>query len=122
MLFRSLMANALQAMPKGGHLSLRVYPKVVCETDSGVGRRATDFFKVGDTVVVCDVQDSGEGISANQIKKIFDPFFTTKCSGKGTGLGLTLVRAIIDAHRGLISVTSQEGRGTVFSIALPTVR
>lgn len=52
-------------------------------------------------------------------KKIFDPFFTTKPVGKGKGLGLSVSFGIIEKHRGLIEVTSQEGEGTLFTISLP---
>ena len=64
-------------------------------------------------------QDSGPGISEQNIKKIFDPFFTTKPVGKGTGLGLSLSYGIIQEHGGTIGVRSKEGEGTTFIIELP---
>jgi signal transduction histidine kinase len=118
--FINLISNSMQAMPQGGRLTLRTYPKQVKETDSGVGRRATDFFRVGERVIVCEIEDTGTGIAADKISKIFNPFFTTKPRGEGTGLGLSLVRTVVEAHRGLLSVRSQEGRGTLFTIILPT--
>jgi len=65
------------------------------------------------------IKDTGEGISKNNMDKIFDPFFTTKGPGKGTGLGLFLTRSIVEAMGGEITVTSQRGHGSVFSIRLP---
>ena len=73
------------------------------------------------TVVEIQVADNGTGISDSVIAKIFQPFFTTKPTGEGTGLGLSLSYDIITkGHGGTLSVTSQEGEGTEFSIQLPT--
>ncbi len=118
----NLICNAIQAMPQGGALTLRTSMKTVTENDAGVGRRATDFFRAGDEVVVCEVQDTGAGISHANISKIFDPFFTTKPKGEGTGLGLSIVRAIVEAHHGLLAVRSQELRGTAFTVMLPAAK
>ncbi|MCC9620262.1 PAS domain S-box protein [Thalassospira sp. MA62] len=65
------------------------------------------------------VADDGCGMDAQTVEKIFDPFFTTKEPGKGTGLGLSTVHGIITAHKGDISVVSQPGQGSRFSILLP---
>ena len=65
------------------------------------------------------VTDSGSGISKENLGKIFDPFFTTKPPGKGTGLGLSICHRIIDKLGGHISVTSEPGHGTTFTIRLP---
>ena len=72
-----------------------------------------------DDSVKIEVRDNGKGISAEAIDKIFDPFFTTKDIGQGTGLGLSIVQRIITEHNGTISVESEEGVGTCFTVILP---
>ena len=66
--------------------------------------------------------DTGHGIPPTTLPRIFEPFFTTKDSGEGTGLGLTVVKGIIDEHGGSITVQSEEGKGTTFLIQLPVSR
>lgn len=65
------------------------------------------------------VRDNGCGMSPETLEQIYVPFFTTKKAGEGTGLGLSVVHRIIDAHGGLLCVTSQPGEGTEFVIWLP---
>ena len=98
----ALATNAIDAMPAGGQLTFRVFSK-------------------GDRLVV-DVEDTGVGISQEDMPKIFEPFFTTKDVGKGTGLGLSVCYGIISEHGGRISVRSNVGKGTVFSIFLPAAK
>jgi len=97
--FLNLFLNAIQAMPDGGTLTVR-------------GRRA------GESVQV-DVVDTGEGIEAEHLESIFDPFFTTKEMGSGTGLGLFVSDRTIEKHDGSITVQSEVGRGTTFTVTLP---
>ena len=73
---------------------------------------------IGDEVSIM-ITDSGVGIPKNIISNIFDPFFTTKNVSEGTGLGLHIVRSVIEAHQGTISVDSQKGQGASFIILLP---
>ena len=96
----NLAVNARDAMPGGGTLRI--------STRRGPGE-----------TLVLEVEDSGHGIPAAALPHIFEPFFTTKEVGKGTGLGLSMVHGIVQAHRGTISVSSQVGQGTRFSIVLP---
>lgn len=65
------------------------------------------------------VEDTGGGIAPENLSRIFDPFFTTKPVGKGTGLGLSLSYGIVQKHHGRMSVTSQLGQGTCFTVAIP---
>jgi len=66
-----------------------------------------------------DISDNGCGMPDDVLKKVFDPFFTTKKQGKGTGLGLSMIYGIIKNYQGDITVRSEIGRGTTFSIVLP---
>jgi two-component system NtrC family sensor kinase len=96
--FTNLILNAIQAMPDGGKLTLRGL-----EVD---GR------------VRLDVQDTGCGISKENLNKLFTPFFTTKEKGKGVGLGLAVAHGIMERHKGRIEVQSEVGKGTIFSVYL----
>jgi PAS domain S-box-containing protein len=96
----NIILNAIEAMPNGG--SLRI------STSVGENR---EFVSV-------DISDSGTGISKEDLEKIFEPFFSTK-TGKGVGLGLSVAYSIIHQHYGDISVRSEVGKGTQFTIRLP---
>jgi two-component system NtrC family sensor kinase len=67
------------------------------------------------------VSDTGRGISEKNLGKIFEPFFTTKDIGKGTGLGLSITYEIIQRHKGDITVKSEVGKGTIFTIRIPVL-
>ncbi|MFC1857150.1 response regulator [Thermodesulfobacteriota bacterium] len=99
----NLIFNAIDAMTKGGMLTLR------CTYNKEEG------------VVEVQVEDDGCGIAKEKLSNIFDPFFTTK-KDKGLGLGLSTVYRIIDQHKGTISVDSELGKGTIFSIKLPALK
>ncbi len=99
--FGNITLNAIQAMSKGGQLIVK----------SEVQNQ--DFLSIS-------FNDSGEGISEENLKKLFTPLFTTKA--KGIGLGLAICKTIIDKHRGIIEVQSELGRGTTFLIKLPINR
>lgn len=72
----------------------------------------------GDSIII-EVSDNGPGMSDKVKRDIFNPFFTTKPVGKGTGLGLSIAYGILEQHNGCISVDSQLGRGTTFTLTLP---
>jgi len=95
----NLIINAIQAMPEGGRLTLRT--------------------TADDGQVKIEVQDTGCGISPENMRKLFTPFFTTKGEVKGVGLGLAIAYGIIQHHHGRIEVQSKEGEGTTFTIYLP---
>jgi two-component system cell cycle sensor histidine kinase/response regulator CckA len=69
--------------------------------------------------VYLQVVDTGTGIPPEIIQKVFDPFFTTKADGKGTGLGLSTVAGIVKSHDGFITLESELGKGTAFTVYLP---
>jgi signal transduction histidine kinase len=71
------------------------------------------------SMIWVDIADTGPGISEQDLAEIFDPFFTSKSPGKGAGLGLHLVRVVIEAHDGRTTVMSREGQGTTFRLILP---
>jgi signal transduction histidine kinase len=94
----NLIHNAIQAMNNQGELEIAVFPQ-------------SDY-------VVTQITDSGPGIPDPIKARIFEPFFTTKPAGEGSGLGLDIVRKIVEKHQGRIEVESQPGR-TTFSVILP---
>lgn len=100
----NLAINARQAMEgrQGGRLRIS-------------GRRLDD-------AVELRFEDNGCGIAPEHLPRIFDPFFTSKSAGRGTGLGLSIVHSIVRDHGGSIAVESQEGKGSVFTIRLPTAQ
>lgn len=95
----NLFLNAVHAMEQGGTLRISAHPR--------------------QGEVLLSVSDTGQGISREHLTKIFEPFFTTKEVGKGTGLGLNVVTGIIQEHHGSITVESEPGSGTTFTITLP---
>jgi PAS domain S-box-containing protein len=100
----NLFTNALHAMPKGGTLTVRTYTKQLTGVGANVAGPNNESFRVGQTLVVVEVDDTGHGIPDDKLVKIFEPFFTTKPTGKGTGLGLSVVKTIMDLHGGTIDV------------------
>ena len=120
--FINLFLNALQAMPQGGSLTIRSFTQVLDKPGQGVGSRADDKFPVGQTVLICEVEDTGMGVAADKLSKVFDPFFTTKPPGEGTGLGLSVSRSIVASHGGLIRIESEADRGTRIILTLPIAR
>ncbi|ODS33455.1 MAG: putative two-component sensor kinase [Candidatus Scalindua rubra] len=108
-IFNNLIINANHAMPGGGILK-------ICANNVTIGDQKVPTLKAGDYVKIT-VEDQGIGIPKDLIQNIFDPFFTTK--DKGSGMGLAVCYSIIKNHNGLISVESDVGLGTIFSIYLP---
>lgn len=97
----NLIVNAIDAMDREGKLTIETYP---------------------DREFVCvDITDTGHGISEENLSRIFDPFFTTKKMGEGTGIGLDIVKRIMNRHKADIKVESQPGK-TTFSLCFPAFK
>jgi signal transduction histidine kinase len=106
--FNNLIENALDAMPAGGALVVRISPHA--EPEQPHHR----------TFVEVEFADTGCGINAEHLAQIFQPFFTTKKARRGTGLGLAIALETVRAHGGQIKVDSNPGKGSRFTIVLPT--
>ncbi len=109
--FVNLFTNAIHAMGTGGVLSVRTFAKQLTGMGSNVSDSRSESFRVGKTIVVVEIDDTGSGIPEDKLAKIFEPFFTTKPTGKGTGLGLSVVKTIVDLHGGTIDVRNLHDAG-----------
>jgi PAS domain S-box-containing protein len=113
----NLCTNADHAMPDGGVIAVTLKNIEINEnTKAKYPELAPGCY------VKLTVADTGQGISQEVINRIFDPYFTTKEIGRGTGMGLAVVHGIVKGHNGLITVESELGKGTTFSIFFPVVK
>ncbi len=109
----NLCANAFSSMrEKGGHLTVKLDRMTAEECGKAEEGRFGDWISLM-------VEDTGQGIDSENIQRIFTPFFTTKKPGEGTGMGLSVVHGIVTELGGDISVQSQPGEGTTFTVLLP---
>ena len=104
----SIISNAIDAMDKGGRIEITTDIDKNSEINPGDRVRVT-------------IIDTGQGISEQNIERIFTPFFTTKDKGKGTGLGLPIVKRIVNLHKGDIKVLSKVNEGTSFILSFPVI-
>lgn len=102
--FLNLFNNALQAMEHSGTLTIRLRAEQLSGVGSNISDSRSESFRVGDRVVVIEIDDTGPGIPEGKEDKLFDPFFTTKPTGQGTGLGLAVTKTIMDLHGGTIGI------------------
>jgi len=113
----NLCINASQAMEETGGI-LEINADNVRLTEESAERyldlSAGDYLKI-------TVSDTGPGIAPEIIDQLFDPYFTTKETGKGSGLGLSIVHGIVKSHEGAVSVESKLGKGTTFDLLFPVV-
>ena len=114
----NLLDNAIDAMPNKGEIGINVKNKKAMHIAERTGYRDSDYFKIGEIMTVIEIEDTGCGITYDELPKVFEPFFTTKDVDKGTGLGLSLAHLIVDRHRGTIGVESTVNKGTKFTIKL----
>jgi signal transduction histidine kinase len=103
--FLNLLKNAAEASPPGAHLQVRVTMAAPAETAGGPG------------AIAIRIEDQGDGIPVEHLKTVFEPFFTTKQGG--SGLGLYISHDIVKRHGGSITVHSEPGQGTTFTVELP---
>jgi len=113
----NLCTNAMHAMEEyGGELTVSLTEEVIpsSERSQPVDLEPGTYLKLA-------VRDTGSGIPYEIRERIFDPYFTTKKKGEGTGLGLSTTLAIVESHGGTITVESQMGKGSTFSVYLPVI-
>jgi signal transduction histidine kinase len=110
----NLVVNAKDAMPKGGEITLKTEKVTLGESDVKAmpDARAGRFIRFS-------VTDVGTGMDLKTLEQIFEPFFSTKGTGKGSGLGLSVVYGIVQQHKGWIRVSSRVGQGSVFEVYIP---
>ncbi len=120
--FLNLYLNAIDAMPDGGTLTVRTAVRLLggsaARSQEGEPSRAG----LGEEVLIAEVQDTGTGIPAESLERIYEPFFTTKPSGKGTGLGLTVIKKIVEMHGGAITVRNHPEGGVRVTLTFPLTR
>lgn len=117
--FINVCANAIHSMPKGGVLSITTAVRELAEGSCRDGARTSEGLRAGDHVVVAEFRDSGHGIPPDKLAAVFDPFFTTKATGKGTGLGLTVSRKIVELHGGRLALENRPGGGVRATVIFP---
>jgi signal transduction histidine kinase len=102
----NLMTNGIQAM----------------ETHGGILRiRLMEIIENLRPMICFEISDQGNGIELEHLERIFEPFFTTKAPGKGTGMGLAAVQGIVEDHNGRIEVSSELGKGSTFTLYIPSI-
>jgi len=110
----NLALNAQDAMPEGGHLRIQLWSESVSEPTGA----ATGVIPAGRYAVI-SVSDEGCGMTPEVQARVFEPFFTTKERGRGSGIGLATVHAIITQHGGHVRIASKPGEGSTFEVFLP---
>lgn len=110
----NLVSNAAESMPDGGVVTIKTEDRCI-DCSSG---KADDM--APGRYILLTVTDTGSGISPEDMERIFEPFYTKKIMGRsGTGLGMSVVWGTVEDHRGHITVQSEEGSGSTFSVHLP---
>jgi two-component system NtrC family sensor kinase len=110
--FINIIKNAIDAIgEKDGHIVIQTTNEILSSQNQDSGRSRN--------VIVCRINDNGEGMDSRDVQSIFKPFFTTKPQGKGIGLGLFITHEIVKDHQGSIQVESSKGGGTNFTLTFP---
>jgi signal transduction histidine kinase len=111
-IFLNIIINAVQAMPEGGNLKIEISVKDYTKVEGEIAEMLAC-----EKILAVTFEDTGVGIKREHMESIFDPFFTKK--SKGTGLGLSISQRIVQEHGGEISVKSEVGKGSIFTVYLP---
>ena len=112
----NVISNAVDAMDDDGSIHIKAFKKLINKNN------CFEYTGLDDgSYVVLKITDTGKGINKNDLEQIFDPFFTTKSVGKGTGMGLSIIRTIVDSMNGKIYVDSQLGKGSSFTFVFPAI-
>ena len=114
--FVNLFINALHAMGESGTLTVRTFSRQLTGVGANISGSRSESFRVGSSLVVVEIDDTGHGIPEDKLAKIFEPFFTTKPTGVGTGLGLSVVKTIIDLHGATIDIRNLHEGGARVTI------
>ena len=115
--FINLFLNAIHAMPHHGKLTVSTRSAHL-GNGAPINGASGGPLHAGDPVVIVEIQDTGEGIPPEYLPRLFDPFFTTKPTGSGTGLGLSVVKKIIDLHDGVITISNAPEGGARVTLVL----
>lgn len=120
--FVNLFTNAFQAMAAGGTLSVRTRAEQITGVGMNIGGDRSEVFRAGDRVVIAEVADTGPGIPPEMLGRVFEPFFTTKPTGKGTGLGMSVVKSIMNLQLGTVQMRNRDTGGAmaILTFKVPT--
>jgi signal transduction histidine kinase len=120
--FLNALTNAIHAMPEGGTITVRTFLSSPSRFMRGWGESGWPDTTPEKAVITVEIEDTGIGIAPDDLSKVFDPFFTTKPPGKGSGLGLSVVRQIVEMHQGTVELSNRDGGGARFTVNLNAKR
>lgn len=115
--FVNLLTNAIHAIEQDGEIAVSTTLETLVR-GRHVGYRQTDRYTPGERVAIVRIEDTGAGIAEEHLSKVFDPFFTTKANGRGTGLGLSVSRQIVEMHGGIIEIGNRSVGGARVTMIL----
>ena len=118
-MFVNLLTNAIHAIGSDGEIRLTTSLETLTR-GTYVGYRMGNAYVPGERVAIIRIEDSGPGIPKEHLKNVFDPFFTTKPTGRGTGLGLSVCRQIVEMHGGTVDVGNRDTGGARVTVILKT--
>jgi signal transduction histidine kinase len=118
-----LFLNAAQAMERGGAIAVTTRQEKAAGLAASEGARGAGHLRNGAPAVAVEISDEGPGVTNEVLERMFDPFFTTRAAGSGIGLGLTVVRKLMELHGGAVQVQNRTDRsGLTVKLLLPVSR